>query len=89
MNNKVYKNKNMIRTNFSIKRYIKFMNNDERARFLYLYEDKIKWKNCSMDNWIFILIDRYEFEIIVKEIGLVRNKEEKSSRYYISRAALA
>lgn len=88
MDNKVYKNKNMIRTNFSIKRYIRFMNNDERDRFVYLYNDECKAIGCRVDNIALVLIDKEKFETIVKEIGLVRDKREKSSRYYRSRAAL-
>lgn len=92
MENKVYKNKNMIRTKHNVGRVIYFESELERERFIQMYEDMFDSKYCSESNGeirLGIMIPLKCFNEIVKNLGLISvNMYGKKTRYWRTENAL-
>ena len=84
-NEKIYKNKNMIRTKFNVRRVIYFEGLVELERFVKLYEDVIDRYGLRKEGdriSIWLLLPKKDFDEIVKSIGLINVKSTRSKTMY-------
>ena len=84
-NEKIYKNKNMIRTKFNVRRVIYFEGLSERERFIKLYEDVIDKYGLVEDGdriSIGMLLPKKDFDEIVKSLGLIKVKTKYDKTMY-------
>ena len=90
MENKVYKNKNMIRTKHHVQRFVYCNGPLEAERFMTLYGDKYDsvniFKPSSSRDYYGVagMIKKSEFDEIVKAIGLIK---VKGTRYWKTETA--